>query len=41
MNKITCVCLGVRNMQRALKFYRDGLGFKTYCKDGSLLACFF
>ena len=33
MNKITCVCLGVRSMQKALKFYIDGLGFKTDCKD--------
>ena len=29
MNKITCICLGVRNMRNAVKFYRDGLGFKT------------
>ena len=27
-------------MQRALKFYRDGLGFKTDYKEGSLPACF-
>ena len=33
MNKITCICLGVRSMQRALKFYRDGLGYETDCKD--------
>ena len=41
MNKITCVCLGVRSMQRALKFYRDGLGFKTDCKDDDPPVCFF
>ena len=29
MNKITCVCLGVRNMEKSIKFYRDDLGFKT------------
>ena len=29
MNKITCICLGVRSMERAIKFYRDGLGNKT------------
>ena len=29
MNKITCICLGVRNMEEAIKFYRDGLGFET------------
>lgn len=40
MNKITCVRLGAQSMQRALKFYRYGLRFKTYCKDGSLRACF-
>ena len=33
MNKITCICLGVRSMQRALKFYRDGLGYETDYKD--------
>lgn len=33
MNKITCICLGVRNMEKALKFYRDGLGYKTDCKE--------
>lgn len=29
MNRISIVCLGVRDMQRALAFYRDRLGFKT------------
>ena len=33
MNKITCICLGVRSMERAIKFYRDGLGFKTDAKE--------
>nr|WP_295150593.1 VOC family protein [uncultured Campylobacter sp.] len=41
MNKITCVCLGVRSMQRALKFYRDGLGYETDCKDDDPPVCFF
>ncbi len=41
MNKITCICLSVRSMQRALKFYRDGLGFKTDCKDDDPPVCFF
>ena len=41
INKITCICLGVRSMQRALKFYRDGLGFKTDCKDDDPPVCFF
>lgn len=29
MNRINIICLGVRNMQKALHFYRDGLGFRT------------
>ena len=29
MNKITCICLGVRDMEKAVKFYRDKLGFQT------------
>ena len=41
MNKITCICLGVRSMQRALKFYRDGLGYETDCKEDSPPMCFF
>lgn len=41
MNKITCICLGVRSMQRALKFYRDGLGYETDCKEDNPLVCFF
>ena len=32
MNKITCICLGVRSMQRALKFYREGLGYGRIVK---------
>ena len=41
MNKITCICLGVRNMEKALKFYRDGLGYKTDCKEDNPPVCFF
>lgn len=41
MNKITCICLGVKNMERAIKFYRDGLGFKTDCKINNPKVCFF
>jgi catechol 2,3-dioxygenase-like lactoylglutathione lyase family enzyme len=29
MNRINIVTLGVRNMARSVRFYRDGLGFKT------------
>ena len=41
MNKITCICLGVRSMQRAFKFYRDGLGYETDCKEDNPAVCFF
>ena len=41
MNKITCICLGVKNMEKALKFYRDGLGYKTDCKVDNPPVCFF
>ena len=32
MNKITCICLGVRDMERSIKFYRDGLGIRLTAK---------
>ena len=41
MNKITCICLGVKNMEKAIKFYRDGLGYKTNCKENNPPVCFF
>ena len=41
MNKITCICLGVRSMEKAIKFYRDGLGYKTDCKEDNPSVCFF
>ena len=41
MNKITCVCLGVRDMRRAIQFYRDGLGFRTDCREDNPPVCFF
>lgn len=41
MNKITCVCLGVKNMKKAIQFYRDGLGFKTDCMEENPMVCFF
>ena len=25
--------LGVRDMEKAIKFYRDGLGYKTDCRE--------
>ncbi|QHI73618.1 VOC family protein [Aminipila terrae] len=41
MNKITCICLGVRNMEKALQFYRDRLGFQTEEKGDSPQVVFF
>lgn len=41
MNKITCICLGVRDMARSVAFYRDGLGFRTNCVEDSPRVCFF
>ncbi|NLB20201.1 MAG: VOC family protein [Clostridium sp.] len=29
MNRVNIICLGVKNMEESIKFYRDGLGFKT------------
>lgn len=41
MNKITCICLGVRDMARSVAFYRDKLGFRTDCVEDSPRVCFF
>ncbi|MEG0249344.1 MAG: VOC family protein [Peptostreptococcus sp.] len=41
MNKITCICLGVRDMEKAVKFYRDDLGFKTDSRENNPAVCFF
>lgn len=29
MGRINIVCLGVRDMERSIRFYKDGLGFET------------
>lgn len=29
-SKISLITLGVSNLEKSLKFYKDGLGFKTY-----------
>ncbi len=29
MNRMNIVCLGVRDMEKAIRFYKDGLGFQT------------
>ena len=41
MNKITCICLGVRNMEKAVSFYRDKLGFQTEEKSNNPQVIFF
>lgn len=41
MNKITCICLGVRDMEKALNFYRDKLGFHTDCTESNPDVVFF
>ncbi len=30
MNRINLICLGVCDMERAIRFYKDGLGFSTH-----------
>ena len=34
--RISIITLGVTDMARAVRFYRDGLGFRTKHKDGDL-----
>ena len=41
MNKITCICLGVRNIEKSIKFYRDELGFQTDEKGNNPDVIFF
>lgn len=41
MNKITCICLGVRDMERSIRFYRDGLGYQTDCTEDNAEVVFF
>lgn len=41
MNKITCICLGVRSMEKSIKFYRDELGFDTEEKADNPKVVFF
>lgn len=41
MNRINIICLGVRDMETSIKFYRDGLGFKTNEKSNNLDVVFF
>ncbi|GFZ33286.1 hypothetical protein CSC2_38120 [Clostridium zeae] len=41
MNKITCICLGVRSMEKSIEFYRDELGFQTDEKGNNPDVIFF
>ena len=41
MNHISIICLGVRDMARSVKFYRDGLGFHTDCTQDAPKVVFF
>ena len=41
MNKITCICLGVRSMEKSIRFYRDKLGFQTDEKNNNPDVIFF
>lgn len=41
MNRLNIICLGVRDMEKAIKFYRDGLGFKTDEKSNHPAVVFF
>ena len=38
--RISIICLGVSDMQRSVKFYRDGLGLPTTYKEGEDVAFF-
>lgn len=38
--RITIIALGVRDLPRALRFYRDGLGFPTTAKESDPVAFF-
>ncbi|MDR0538441.1 MAG: VOC family protein [Tannerellaceae bacterium] len=40
-NKINVICLGVRNMEKSILFYRDELGLRTNEKEYSPKAIFF
>jgi len=41
MNRINIICLGVRDMKRSLRFYRDELGFETEEKGDNPEIVFF
>lgn len=41
MNRINVIALGVRDMQKSVKFYREGLGFQTKETEDSPKIIFF
>ena len=41
MNRINVICLGVKNMEKSIRFYRDGLGFRTNEKEDNPKVIFF
>ena len=41
VNRMNIICLGVRNMEKSIRFYRDGLGFKTNEKSNNPDVIFF
>ena len=41
MNRMNIICLGVRDMEKAIRFYRDGLGFQTREKSNTPDVIFF
>jgi predicted lactoylglutathione lyase len=40
MNRINLICLGVKDIEKALSFYK-GIGFKTYEQDNKPIVVFF
>jgi len=41
MNRINVICLGVRDMEKSIAFYRDGLGFETDLTESNAKVVFF
>jgi catechol 2,3-dioxygenase-like lactoylglutathione lyase family enzyme len=41
MNRINIIALGVRDMQKSVKFYREGLGFQTQEREDCPKVIFF
>jgi uncharacterized glyoxalase superfamily protein PhnB len=41
MNRISIICLGIKDMAESIRFYRDGLGFQTEEKENNPKVIFF